>query len=89
MHQAALRHRVREYRAQAVGQPRHAVHAHEQHVLDAALAQLVEHAHPVVRALGLLHPQPEHVLAPGQVVGDYRVDRHAARAAPAPHRHVC
>lgn len=64
MHQAALRHRVREYRAQAVGQPRHAVHSHEQHALDAALAQLVEHAHPVVRALGLLHPQPEHVLAP-------------------------
>ena len=29
----------RRRRAQAVGQPRHAVHAHEQHVLDAALAR--------------------------------------------------
>ncbi len=87
MHQAALRHRVREYRAQAVGQPRHAVHAHEQHVSTprwrSSSNTPIQWCAPSVSRIH----SPSTSLRPAR---SWRLARRppCCARAPAPHRHV-
>ena len=64
MHDAGLDLRVREHRADGVREALQAIDDGNQQVVDAAIAQLAHHPHPELCPLGLLDPDPEHVLAP-------------------------
>lgn len=88
MDYAALVGRVWEDGPQALPEPGHAVRAHVQHVLHPAGPELVEHLHPAVGALRVVHPQAQDVLAAAQFVGQHRVDGRVAGAPPVAHGHV-
>lgn len=58
---AAPAHRPREHGREPLAQPGHAVGADVEDVLHAAGPELVEHLHPAVGALGVVHPQAQDV----------------------------
>jgi hypothetical protein len=61
VHDAGLHRGLREDRLDRLGEALKAVHAADQDVSDAAVAQLCEDLHPELGALGLLEPHAEHV----------------------------
>ena len=65
---------MREDGLDRLGEPGQAVDAADQHVLDAAVVQVVEHRQPELGALGLLPPDPEHLA----LALDGRADRQVA-----------
>ena len=69
----------------ASGKPLEAVGADEEHVLDAAVAQIGEHARPEAGALGLLDPQAKHVTFALERNADSDIDG-LVRFAPGTHR---
>jgi hypothetical protein len=71
------------------GKPLQAVTDEEEHVRDAPVAQLGQHAHPELRRLPstMTGPQPEHVPVPGQVDPDRGVERLVADLTVADLRH--
>jgi hypothetical protein len=61
MDDAGLHPCLREDSLDRLREAGEAVDAGDQHVLDAALVQVVEHGQPELGALGLLPPDPEHL----------------------------
>jgi putative transposase len=58
---AGLHDRVGPDRLDRFGQALEPVHAHEDHVLDAAVGELVADLEPELRTLGLVDPDPQNV----------------------------
>jgi hypothetical protein len=63
-----------------LGKALQTVDAADQHVLDAATAQVVEHGEPELGALGLLPPDPQHLAL--------TVTGHAQRQVAGPRAHA-
>ena len=74
MDDTGLVDRLREDGVDRVGEPGQAVGADEQDVLDAAVAELGEHARPEPGALGLVDPEAQAVAFPVQGDPDREVD---------------
>ena len=73
---AGLHDGLRPHVADHLGQSLEAVADQEERVLDAAVAEVGQHAHPELRALTAgAGPQPEDVLLPGQGDPDRGIDR--------------
>jgi hypothetical protein len=77
VHDARLHRGQREDRLDRLGEPLKAIHAADQDVFDATVAQLAEDLHPELGALGVLKPHAEHVAVPV----DPDPQRQIARAA--------
>jgi hypothetical protein len=71
-----LHNRVWPHRGDRRRQAGQAVDADETHIGDATVAQLGEHAHPVLRALTVLaDPHAQHVFRALEIDPDHHVDR--------------
>ena len=76
MDDAGLHDRLRPHVADHLGQALEAVADHEEHVLDPAVAQVGQHAHPELGAFPTAAgPQPEDVFLAVEGDADRGVDR--------------
>ena len=73
MHDTGLHDRVGVDRADRVGQPGQPVAAHDENVLDAAIAQVGEDLGPKLGALGILDPAGQGVFSAVGVHADAQV----------------
>ena len=84
VHRAGLHGGLRPGGLDRLGEAGQPVAADDQHVADAAVAQLGADPGPELRALGGLDPDPEHVLDPVQVDPDGDVRGLVADLVPVP-----
>jgi hypothetical protein len=78
MNDAGLHRGQRKDCADRLGEAFEPVDDRDQDVVDAAGLELVHHLQPELGALGLLDPQPEHLLLPVAVEGERDIDRFVA-----------
>ena len=63
VHDAGLDHGLRKHRLYGLGKTAQAINHANQNILCAACLEIVEHFEPELSTLGLLNPQPQHILA--------------------------
>lgn len=75
MHDAQLHAGAREHRLDGLGEALQAIHAGDEDVLNATVAQFGHHLQPELGALVLGDPQAEDFLLAGQVDTQRQIDR--------------